>query len=226
MSDETQVNLPTAAAAFLLYLSLCIFRIANALLIQTQFDPDEYWQTLEPAYCEAFPERGCAYTWEWTRQASADTVWWMQPLEGPIRSYLSVLPTYILYVVTRMCQWDKLYSWIVPKGPVLLHAVLVAAPTDLATWYMGQWVGSLSDSRSNDGKTRQRLSYCCLLCSITCWFNGYALIRTYSNSAETMLLAVSLALVSPVSFMQRCCSECVEIHCKYDQCSHLFSSLL
>ena len=33
------------------------------------------------------------------------------------------------------------------KGTVLLNAVLVAAPTDLATWYIGQWVGS---SRSSD----------------------------------------------------------------------------
>eukprot|EP00978_Attheya_sp_CCMP212_P048837 scaffold582638_cov98-Attheya_sp.AAC.1 len=29
----------------------CLYRILNALWIETQFDPDEYWQTLEPAYC-------------------------------------------------------------------------------------------------------------------------------------------------------------------------------
>ena len=197
MSAEA-AHFPTKTSVLVLYLCLCIFRIANALLIQTQFDPDEYWQNLEPAYCEAFPERPCAYTWEWTRRADGDSVWWMQPFEGPIRSYLSVLPTYILYLVARKRYWDGL-SWIVPKGPVLLHAILVAAPTDLATWYMGQWVGQPTSLTFNCDKTRRALSACCLLCSLTSWFNAYALVRTYSNSLETALLAVGIALVGPVS---------------------------
>lgn len=190
----------TTRTACLLYISLCTFRIFNALLIQTQFDPDEYWQTLEPAYCEAFDlERPCGYTWEWRRRSPDDAKWWMQPFEGPIRSYLSVIPTYLLYATVRKWQWDELWTWIVPRGPVLLNAVLVAAPTDLATWYIGQWVGSSRSSDCADTKSGRTLAYCCLLCSVTSWFNGYALIRTYSNSAETVLLAVALALVSPVS---------------------------
>jgi GPI mannosyltransferase 3 len=175
--------------AFLLYISLCVFRTANALLIQTQFDPDEYWQTLEPAYCEAFSQ--CAYTWEWTRRAD-DGPWWMRSMEGPIRSYLSIVPTYIFYIVAKRWRWDSL-MWVVPKGPLIVHAVVVAAPTDLATWYMGQWNAS-----SKDITVRRRLSACCLLCSVTSWFNGYALVRTYSNSLEDMLLSVGIALVSPV----------------------------
>lgn len=207
MNDEVAANSPTTSTIFLLYTSLCLFRIANALLIQTQFDPDEYWQTLEPAYCEAFPERSCAYTWEWKRRASCGRVWWMQPLDGPIRSYLSVLPTYLFYSVVKTLRWDNLYSWLLPKGPVILHAVMVAAPTDIATWYMGQWVGSLSPIGSNDSKVRRKLSSCSLFCSITSWFNGYALIRTYSNSVECVLVAVSIALVSPVSFFLVCSSK-------------------
>lgn len=199
-SDAIAASFPSVTATCLLYVSLCIFRILNALLIQTQFDPDEYWQTLEPAYCEAFgPERPCAYTWEWKRRAPADSERWMQPFEGPIRSYLSVLPTYLLYVAVRRLKWDELWAWIVPKGPVLLNAVIVAAPTDLATWYIGQWAGASSSTDPKDVKKRRVLAYCCLLCSVTSWFNGYALIRTYSNSVETMLLSVAVALVSPVS---------------------------
>lgn len=190
----------TTRTACLLYISLCIYRILNALLIQTQFDPDEYWQTLEPAYCEAFPERHqCAFTWEWLRRSPDDAKWWMHPFEGPIRSYLSVIPTYLLYVAIRKWQLDEMWTWVVPRGPVLLNAVLVAAPTDLATWYIGQWVGSPRSPVCVDTKRRYTLAYCCLLCSVISWFNSYALIRTYSNSTETMLLTVALALVSPVS---------------------------
>jgi len=197
MSDEVgAANFAAKATILVLYISLCLFRISNALFIRTQFDPDEYWQTLEPAFCEAFPERPCAYTWEWTRRANGESVWWMQPFEGPIRSYLSVFPTYMLYVVARLCHWDELWTWIVPKGPLILHAILVAAPTDLAVWYMGQWVCA---PKSDDNNKKWLFSACCLMCSLTSWFNGYALVRTYSNSVEAMLLAVSLALVSPVS---------------------------
>lgn len=214
-SDDATASGTTMTYALLLYLALCVFRIANALLIQTQFDPDEYWQTLEPAYCEVFPERSCAYTWEWTRRASDDTERWMQPLKGPIRSYLSVLPTHVLYVLVRRFNLDELYSWIIPRGPVLLHAVLVAAPTDLAIWYMARWL-----SGSKDSKSRQLLSYYCLFCSLTSWFNGYALIRTYSNSVETMLLAVSTALVSPVGVL---CSDSL---CKASLSHHIFGCVM
>jgi phosphatidylinositol glycan class B len=184
--------LSTTTAAFLLYIALCVFRIANALYIQTQFDPDEYWQILEPAYCEAFPERQCAYTWEWKKRAGDHGPWWMRSLEGPIRSYLSILPTYIFYILAKKWEWDHLL-WVIPRGPLLVHAVLVAAPADLATWYMGGWTASTKDIT-----TRRMLSACCLLCSITSWFNGYTLIRTYSNSLEVMFLTVGIALVSPV----------------------------
>jgi hypothetical protein len=34
--------------------------------------------------------------------------------------------------------------------------------------------------------------------SLSSWFNAYALIRTYSNSLETVLTVLSVALVSQV----------------------------
>lgn len=46
-----------------LFLGLLAFRISNALLIQTSFVPDEYWQSLEVAHNMVF---GYGYlTWEW-----------------------------------------------------------------------------------------------------------------------------------------------------------------
>lgn len=40
-------------------------------------------------------------------------------------------------------------------------------------------------------------AFWCVYCSLSSWFNAYTLIRTYSNSIETMLLSLSFALVSP-----------------------------
>ncbi|XP_076115625.1 GPI alpha-1,2-mannosyltransferase 3-like [Mytilus galloprovincialis] len=46
-----------------IFLGLLAFRISNALLIQTSFVPDEYWQSLEVAHNMSF---GYGYlTWEW-----------------------------------------------------------------------------------------------------------------------------------------------------------------
>jgi phosphatidylinositol glycan class B len=40
-----------------------VFRFANALCVVTFFNPDEYWQSLEPAHRMAF---GYGHlTWEW-----------------------------------------------------------------------------------------------------------------------------------------------------------------
>lgn len=222
-----------------LYVYICIFRLWNALLIQSQFDPDEYWQTLEPAYCQVFrPTEKDAngipscegLTWEWKRRAAQQqqqqphqkkqqrqgqqharqssppesssftatlSEWIHQCLEGPVRSYASVLPTYLFYQALKFFNWDT--TWMVSKGPVLIHAVLVAAPTDLAVWYMAHFMTSGGDhDRSAMTATATTLPGWCLFCSIVSWFNGYALIRTYTNSVETVLLALGMTLVSPV----------------------------
>jgi phosphatidylinositol glycan class B len=167
----------TESKALVLF-SLCVFRLINALLIQTQFDPDEYWQTLEPAYCHAFGS-SCAQTWEWTRQAPSAASVLEQSLHGPVRSHLAILPTYLYYEFVKILHVDT--PFMISKGPVLLHAVLVAAPTDYFVWYLG---GKLSSARWS------------LFCSLTSWFQAFTLVRTYSNSIETVLLMAGIALVT------------------------------
>ena len=196
------------ANAVTVFLCLCVFRILNALLIQSQFDPDEYWQNLEPAYCEAFlPGKPCeSYTWEWKRRPASleyESISQSlnQSLEGPVRSYASVLPTYLFYRLIKIWELDT--AWMVSKGPALLNAVIVAAPTDWAVWYMSRWIRSSARIQGSS------LPWWCLFCSLVSWFNAYALVRTYSNSVETALLTLSLALVSPVRLYLQMFALCV-----------------
>jgi phosphatidylinositol glycan class B len=45
-------------------LLLCAFRLVNAYFVQTFFQPDEYFQSLEPAWDLAFgPDSGAWLTW-------------------------------------------------------------------------------------------------------------------------------------------------------------------
>ena len=49
---------------FAIFIGLVLFRLINALSIQTFFQPDEYFQSLEPAWKSAFGENSGAWiTW-------------------------------------------------------------------------------------------------------------------------------------------------------------------
>lgn len=259
-------------------LSAMLYRLINAWMVRTQFDPDEYWQTLEPGYCLVFGvtdgenngpgshfssstskgrinnNHGCALTWEWTRRwnppsssssLSADrtTIQHMiQPLRtaivralhGPVRSYVSILPTYWYYLACRsLFNWtvdgvnhddDKgnddstshlkqfIYqhsTYIISKGPVFLHAILISATTDLSVWSIASQMNNLESPFSAAAAARTTnhntsWPFWALVCSITSWFNGYALTRTYANSFETMCLLVGISLLCPVSISLSC----------------------
>lgn len=254
---------------FKLFILLSIYRLANAWMVRTQFDPDEYWQTLEPAYCLAFsnnstninelhPQQkyGCALTWEWTRRKTSppssssltennlsffqnihSTI--DQALHGPVRSHVSILPTYWYYLACRsVFQWaspnnnnnddgDDTRSkqrshaiqlliahtkqfvrhhstYLISKGPAFLHAIIVAAPVDLSVWIVASRL-ERSIINSNKSSTNHRFWWqswasWALIFSVTSWFHSYALIRTYANSMEAMLLMVGVALLGPELF--------------------------
>ena len=159
---------------FLLYLIICIYRIWNALEIETQFDPDEYWQTLEPAYNLVFTENEGITTWEWKFRGVESSRNFKSIVQyGPVRSHVSILPTYVFYQVVKIFGIDT--SWMISRGPLVINAILVAATTDLSIYILGGWWA--------------------LFASITNWFHGYALVRTYSNSLESMLLLLGMAII-------------------------------
>jgi phosphatidylinositol glycan class B len=189
-------------APLVVFLCCCIFRIVNLFLVQSQFDPDEYWQGLEPAYCQVFGSCD-GLTWEWKRRSQISNIqsvkdFIVHGLEGPVRSYVSIVPTMLFYYVVKYAGIDS--TWMISRGPLFINAILVAAPTDWSVWYMAKWM-------SGEGREKDtRLWY--LYASLTSWFNAYALVRTYSNSLETCFLAIGLCLVSPVRFMLACFFSC------------------
>ncbi|XP_012947012.1 GPI mannosyltransferase 3 [Aplysia californica] len=90
-----------------LFLALIVIRCANALLIQTQFVPDEYWQSLEVAHKMVF---GYGYmTWEWR--------------EG-LRGYSYPLVFATLYKILYFLGIDSRVMLI--KAPRLVQAVIAA----------------------------------------------------------------------------------------------------
>ena len=178
------------ASPLRVFLLLCVFRVLNTFLIQSFFDPDEYWQTLEPAYCRVFRgDEGFAcpgFTWEWKRRTLESTHFWEQSLLGPVRTYFSVLPTHFLYTALKLMSLDS--PWWISRGPMILYAITVAAPTDWAVWFCARILYQTEKSS---------LSFWCLLSSLTAWFNAYSMVRTYTNAQEAFILMMSIVLVSP-----------------------------
>ena len=182
---------PKAPMSWSLLVLVFTVRLLNTLLIQSYFDPDEFWQTMEPAYCEAFVnDRPCAgFTWEWKRRSALPTGNFIeQSMWGPARTYVSVLPTYYFFSFVKALGLD--YHWVVARGPMILNSFIVAAPVDIAVWYAARW---MPDPTGNTRKTV--LPAWCLFCSLVSWFNGYSLVRTFANSQETLVLVVAITLM-------------------------------
>ncbi|XP_057249239.1 mannosyltransferase APTG1 isoform X2 [Beta vulgaris subsp. vulgaris] len=87
---------------------LCVgVRMLNSLVVQTYFNPDEHWQSLEVAHRLVF---GYGHlTWEWKRG---------------IRSYLHPLLFALLYKILAFLHLDT--PWLMMKAPRLLQSVFAA----------------------------------------------------------------------------------------------------
>ena len=171
------------------YTYCCAFRLVNAAILDTYFDPDEYYQMVEPAYCLAFfPENYCpAQTWEWKRIGDADNLsdnllinFVMNGMLGPARTYTSILPLTLFYSILRFTGMDSTY--MIADGPRLLHAITMAAPIDTCVWYIGYWL---------QGK---RFANFCLFFSLFSWFNAFTLVRSFANVQETLAVTLTAAL--------------------------------
>ncbi|KAI0040325.1 glycosyltransferase family 22 protein [Auriscalpium vulgare] len=138
-------------------------RILAALFTRSFFQPDEYFQSLEPAHHLVF---GYGHlTWEWRAPA-------------PIRSFLYPALNVPVYWALKVLRLDdtRLLVW----APKLLHGVL-AAGTD---------VGVREVARRVLG---ERYVAATFFVSLTSLFHGLALSRSLSNSLETTLTTLALS---------------------------------
>jgi phosphatidylinositol glycan class B len=73
-----------------LWIGLFALRALNAVFVQTYFDPDEYWQTIEVAHHAVFSYGWLS--WEWT---------------VGLRSILSLLPFMAYFQILRLLSVDS-----------------------------------------------------------------------------------------------------------------------
>ncbi|KAL7823458.1 family 22 glycosyltransferase [Trichoderma gracile] len=147
-------------------------RLVNAWCLATFFQPDEFFQALEPAWRLAFgPDSGAWLTWEWHHQ---------------LRSSLHPLLFSAAYTIA-----DRL-SAILPPGSAVRSAIVVAAPrvlqaliAALGDWYTWHLAAHVYGSDSN-------FSFFALFMQLLNPWQWYCSTRTFSNSLETTLTVMAL----------------------------------
>ncbi|KAK8180320.1 Alg9-like mannosyltransferase family-domain-containing protein [Phyllosticta capitalensis] len=161
----------TSSAGHVLLLLLAL-RILNALTTRTFFQPDEYFQALEPAWQMAFGEASGAWiTWEWKNQ---------------LRSSLHpALFAAVLALCSRLadaCSLSaSLRADLLIAAPKITQATF-AALVDYFTW-------RLAEHAHGRGSRAAWASLALTICSPWQWFCS---TRTLSNCLETTLTSAAL----------------------------------
>ena len=93
-----------------MFVQLLAFRLVNALVVNTYFSADEYYQSVEVAHKHVFDHHMCndKLTWEW------------QP-EHALRGYLHPMIFTILYSIMKYCGITQADLYVI--APRLLQSI-------------------------------------------------------------------------------------------------------
>ncbi|KAH7409133.1 glycosyltransferase family 22 protein [Cadophora sp. MPI-SDFR-AT-0126] len=151
---------------------LLVFRCINALAVQTFFQPDEYFQSLEPAWQMAFgPQSGAWITWEWHHQ---------------LRSSLHPALFAIVYfaadkAMTFISLFPQFRAMILAVLPNLVQAYF-AAIGDYYTWQLAERIYG----------TGTKVSSAVFWMTIFSPWQWFCSTRTFSNCLETTMTITAL----------------------------------
>ncbi|KAI1432339.1 glycosyltransferase family 22 protein [Xylaria sp. CBS 124048] len=146
-------------------------RFTNALCVRTFFQPDEYFQVLEPAWQLIYGNNSGAWlTWEW-RHA----------LRSSVHPTIFSLGYFIVDSFWASYQVPTVKAKWLLFAPKVLQTVF-AALSDWYTWRLGEKLYGPSSSAA----------WAVLLMVLTNPWQWYTATRTFSNCFETTLTAMAL----------------------------------
>ncbi|GLB34752.1 putative alg9-like mannosyltransferase family protein [Lyophyllum shimeji] len=145
-----------------------LVRVLVALCTRTFFQPDEYFQSLEPAHHAVF---GYAHlTWEWLAP---------KPIRSIFYPALNI-PIFWALKTSGLAETPLIGDWLLVYSPRILHGILAAATDIWLCEVTRRWLGSQYVSTA-------------LFLSLTSFFHALSLSRSLSNSLETSLTTIALA---------------------------------
>ena len=165
--------LGTEAKVFIaVFIAAIFYRTFWALTVSTSFVPDEYYQTIEPAYNLIYGDATSQFrnTWEWRENYR-------------IRSYVPLFP----YLLLFKFKYSLRHHWgisfpehFVNKAPRFITGLLISS-SDILFFSIVRRI-----SNSN------RIAAVILFVHLFSWSASYCLSRTLINSTETALLIIGI----------------------------------
>ncbi|ETN38706.1 uncharacterized protein HMPREF1541_06743 [Cyphellophora europaea CBS 101466] len=147
-------------------------RLLNALIIQTFFQPDEYFQALEPAWALAFgSEAGAWITWEWKKH-----------LRSAIHpAIFATCYKAAEYLANALALQAPFRAQLLLATPKVAQAV-IAALGDYYTWRLSEAIYGV----------RSLAPAAALVLTVASPWQWFCSTRTFSNSLETTLTIIAL----------------------------------
>ncbi|KAI5928760.1 Alg9-like mannosyltransferase family-domain-containing protein [Camillea tinctor] len=147
------------------------FRIINALCVRTFFQPDEYFQALEPAWHMIFGDNSGAWlTWEWTHK-----------LRSSIHPAVFAFSYFIVQsFLGPSAAWKLRTKWLI-MAPKITQTGF-AALSDWYTWRLAERLYGPSTPAA----------WSVLLMTLLNPWQWYTSTRTFSNCLETTLTSMAL----------------------------------
>ncbi|KAK1750674.1 hypothetical protein QBC47DRAFT_393222 [Echria macrotheca] len=151
---------------------LLVLRFINALCVRTFFQPDEYFQALEPAWNIAFgPQSGAWLTWEWQQQLRSS----LHPaLFGLVYKAAHTL-------MSGLEVFEPARARILVMLPSLVQSVF-AALGDFYTWALATEIYGVESN----------VPWAAFWMTMVNPWQWYCSTRTFSNSLETTLTIAAL----------------------------------
>ncbi|KAE8351147.1 putative mannosyltransferase [Aspergillus coremiiformis] len=174
-SASSSSSLPsTTTSTSHVFLFLIAFRLLNALALRTFFQPDEFFQSLEPAWQTVFGEdHGAWITWEWRHH-----------LRSSIHPLLFATAYSVADLFARTLRLSPATRGdLLIAAPKLTQAV-ISAIGDLYTWKL---------ARSIYGR-RSHKAWATLALTVLSPWQWFCSTRSLSNCLETTITIVALNL--------------------------------
>ncbi|KAI9375146.1 Alg9-like mannosyltransferase family-domain-containing protein [Aspergillus egyptiacus] len=153
-------------------LFLIAFRLVNSLTVRTFFQPDEFFQSLEPAWKIAFGEnQGPWITWEWEHQLRSS----LHPL------IFAAVYSATDFVARTVAPSPASRAEILVAAPGITQAV-IAAVGDFHTWKLARYIYG----------DRSYESWATLALTVLNPWQWFCSTRTLSNCLETTITIVAL----------------------------------
>ncbi|KAM3161828.1 Mannosyltransferase [Lachancea thermotolerans] len=197
---------------------LILFRLINCFFVQSFFQPDEFWQCLEPAHYMAFGYGDL--TWEWKFGLRSYAIPFIFELVYRTVGAVSKFASGIVYMAANSFAalvhylapnsdlgWEmafemqqfprEIQEFLEYQGVLWAPKIFMALLAAVGEWYMVDFIDEVL-SRAFNGDEKDKVSnkahvkIAASILSLTNFFNYFMITRTFANTFEMALTSIAL----------------------------------